>query len=247
MRETYNTWCQHHQDQLNQPLPVSETFGPTIQGEGPYAGHPCYFIRLGGCNLSCTWCDTPYSTGQHGIPLSTIPKTTPNNLIKQIPQNTLIILTGGEPLMHHKRPAFEALLHLLKAHGCTIHIETNGSLLPSEHIAQHIDHFTISPKTTAPMANQRHTPTLANWQPYANKTCAKWVTDTTTTDADITELITHSQNAGIHRHNIWIMPEGTTTPQLQNNWPHIAQLAAKNNIKATHRLHTLAWENKKGH
>ena len=42
-------------------LPLSEVFGPTFQGEGPHAGRRCAFVRLGGCNLSCEWCDTPYT------------------------------------------------------------------------------------------------------------------------------------------------------------------------------------------
>jgi 7-carboxy-7-deazaguanine synthase len=43
------------------PLVVSEVFGPTIQGEGPHAGQRAAFVRLGGCNLTCTWCDTAYT------------------------------------------------------------------------------------------------------------------------------------------------------------------------------------------
>lgn len=42
-------------------LVVSEVFGPTHQGEGPHAGQLCAFVRLMGCNLSCSWCDTPYT------------------------------------------------------------------------------------------------------------------------------------------------------------------------------------------
>ena len=36
-------------------------FGPTVQGEGPYAGRVCHFLRLGGCDYRCSWCDTPYA------------------------------------------------------------------------------------------------------------------------------------------------------------------------------------------
>ena len=40
---------------------VVEVFGPTVQGEGPYAGRVCHFLRLGGCDYRCSWCDTPYA------------------------------------------------------------------------------------------------------------------------------------------------------------------------------------------
>ena len=46
---------------MSRLLPVSEVFGPTIQGEGPHAGRRVYFVRLGGCNLSCSWCDSAYT------------------------------------------------------------------------------------------------------------------------------------------------------------------------------------------
>ncbi|HHK7228110.1 TPA: hypothetical protein ACQXLV_002143, partial [Streptococcus pneumoniae] len=77
-------WLDQHPEANVERLPVSEVFGPTIQGEGPHAGRTCHFIRLGGCNLSCSWCDTPYSTGQHGIPLSTVPRVMVDDVVAQI-------------------------------------------------------------------------------------------------------------------------------------------------------------------
>ena len=65
LREECIRWTEMNPDRGEDTSPVSEVFGPTLQGEGPHAGRPCHFIRLGGCNLSCSWCDTPYSTGQH--------------------------------------------------------------------------------------------------------------------------------------------------------------------------------------
>ena len=45
---------------------VSEIFGPTVEGEGAFAGERCWFVRLSGCNLTCNWCDTPYTWDWNG-------------------------------------------------------------------------------------------------------------------------------------------------------------------------------------
>lgn len=248
IREVHNNWLEMNPEYLDIPLPVSEVFGPTIQGEGQYAGRACHFIRLGGCNLSCEWCDTPYSTGMHGIPLSTVPKRTPRSIAKALPSNMMIVLTGGEPLMHAKRPAFLALLHLLKAKGCELHIETNGTLKPGE-AAELIDHFTISPKIGVKMMNPKHEnrTTPLNWEAYGDKAILKTVWCEGSANDFCRESIELGKNLGIPQKNVWVMPEGATTPELQEKWPTLAQAAADHNINATHRLHALAWGDQKGH
>ena len=93
----------------------------TIQGEGPRAGQPATFIRLGGCNLACKFCDTEFESFKP-MPLSQIiSKAT----------GKLIIITGGEPF----RQPIEKLCEELIALGKIVQIETNGTLfrdLPKE-------------------------------------------------------------------------------------------------------------------
>ena len=100
-------------------LTVNEIFY-SIQGESSFAGYPCVFIRLTGCNLRCTWCDTSYAYHK-GQELS----------IQEIIQRTLqyhsslVEVTGGEPLLQKDTP------HLVKTlldKGLTVLVETNGSL-----------------------------------------------------------------------------------------------------------------------
>lgn len=246
-REEYNNWVEGHPEALEGHLPVSEVFGPTLQGEGPHAGRTAYFIRLGGCNLSCTWCDTPYSTGTHGIPLSTIPRRSVHFIARNIPPGALVVITGGEPLMHTKRPPFVGLLHLLKSRGCEIHVETNGSLDPTP-VSAHIDHFTVSPKLGVTMARKRDNPALLSWHQQEGKTIMKFVADVPADrlDAFIEKAIETATRAGVPRQNVWIMPEGVEAEKLQESWPAVAQAAANHGINATHRLHTLAWGNERG-
>lgn len=101
---------------------------PTLQGEGPFSGRAAIFIRLGGCNLQCKFCDTEFDD----YIVMTI-----SQIIDKILSFTksykinMIVITGGEPL----RQPIEKLCHILIAHKFKIQIETNGTInrkLPKE-------------------------------------------------------------------------------------------------------------------
>jgi 7-carboxy-7-deazaguanine synthase len=100
---------------------ITEIFR-SIQGESTYAGLPCIFVRLTGCNLRCTWCDTAYAF--HGGA-----KMTMDEVLARVSElsgglsGALVELTGGEPLMQPETP--ELAGRLLSA-GCTVLIETSG-------------------------------------------------------------------------------------------------------------------------
>lgn len=100
-------------------LRVTEIFH-SIQGESTRAGLPCVFVRLTGCNLRCTWCDTAYAF-EGGAPM-----TLDGILTEMAKYDTkLAEITGGEPLTQKECPA---LAHRLLESGYTVLIETNGSL-----------------------------------------------------------------------------------------------------------------------
>jgi len=106
-------------------LDVQHIFA-TIQGEGPYAGMPAVFVRLGGCNLACTFCDTEFESFK-AVELNKIVSKV-NELASNAP---LVVLTGGEPL----RQPIEKLCEELIECGFKVQIETNGTLyreLPPE-------------------------------------------------------------------------------------------------------------------
>ena len=100
-------------------LPVMEHFY-TIQGEGNHQGRAAYFIRLGGCDVGCVWCDVKDSWDASKHPLKSIESLL--ELVEETPAK-LVVITGGEPLMHN---LFE-LTAALKAAGFETNIETSGS------------------------------------------------------------------------------------------------------------------------
>src|ERR1700704_5629531 len=100
-------------------LPVMERFY-TIQGEGYHQGKAAYFIRLGGCDVGCTWCDVKESLDASVHPLRTVIEMTVE--AKKFP-GRIAVITGGEPLMHDCLP----LTRELHGAGFHTHIETSGA------------------------------------------------------------------------------------------------------------------------
>lgn len=100
-------------------LPVMEHFY-TLQGEGYHQGRAAYFIRLGGCDVGCVWCDVKESweADKH-------PKYEIQDLLAEVKKTPteIVVITGGEPLMHN----LDAFTKELKKAGLKTHIETSGA------------------------------------------------------------------------------------------------------------------------
>ena len=115
-------------------LPVMEHFY-TLQGEGFHQGRAAYFIRLGGCDVGCVWCDVKdsWDADKH-------PKYTIEQLVQEVKKTPteLVVITGGEPLMHN----LDALTAALKAAGLHTNIETSGA----HPLSGHWDWICLSPK-----------------------------------------------------------------------------------------------------
>lgn len=99
-------------------LPVMEEFY-TIQGEGFYQGHAAYFIRLGGCDVGCFWCDVKDSWDASAHPQVSVADIVARTQISGTP---IAVITGGEPLMHD----LAELTQALRSAGIRTHIETSG-------------------------------------------------------------------------------------------------------------------------
>ena len=100
-------------------LPLMEHFH-TLQGEGRFTGHSAYFLRLGGCDVGCVWCDVKESWDSNAHPLVSIPAMLE---FVRTSGTRIAVVTGGEPLMHN----LDNLTDSLQLAGIRTHIETSGA------------------------------------------------------------------------------------------------------------------------
>lgn len=119
-------------------LPLVEDFY-TIQGEGYHTGKPAYFIRLGGCDVGCRWCDARFTWNPRSFPPVPI-----EHIVQRAAecQARAIVITGGEPTLYPLAPLTDAL----KKRGLKIFLETSGT----NPISGSIDWICLSPKAQQP-------------------------------------------------------------------------------------------------
>ncbi|HOZ69723.1 MAG TPA: 7-carboxy-7-deazaguanine synthase QueE [Chitinophagaceae bacterium] len=115
-------------------LPVMEHFY-TLQGEGFHQGRAAYFIRLGGCDVGCVWCDVKDSWDADKHPKFSVEQLV--TAVKKTPTQ-LVVITGGEPLMHQ----LDELTIALQAAGLETNIETSGA----HPLSGHWNWICLSPK-----------------------------------------------------------------------------------------------------
>lgn len=222
-------------------LPISESF-VSIQGEGKLTGVPSWFLRLAGCNLRCTWCDTPYASWS---PESV--SRTMEDIINEAAESGVrhAVLTGGEPMIFRQ---LVALTHELKRAGMHITIETAGTVtLPGVRC----DLMSLSPK----LANS--TPTNDPRDPTG-----RWATrhDERRLNFDaLNELVASSpdrqlkfvvtgaselpeiesvlaQVRGVRPEDVVLMPEGVTVPDAEAvRW--VVETCQKRGWRYGDRLH----------
>lgn len=114
-------------------LPLMEEFY-TIQGEGFFSGNAAYFIRFGGCDVGCPWCDVKESWNEDIHPLTAI-----DDIVKRVKKEAnLAVITGGEPLMW----CMDYVTEQLKKNGIKTNIETSGA----HSVSGVWDWFCLSPK-----------------------------------------------------------------------------------------------------
>lgn len=205
-------------------LLLSETFY-SIQGESSFAGYPCLFFRLSGCNLRCSYCDAKYTYEEPGT-------TTPiNSLLTEAARhpNVLIEITGGEPLLQE---AVYPLMDGLLAAGRTVLLETNGSVsierVPKE-VVKIID-------LKCPDSGMAEKMNLANLDQLAPHDEIKFVVSSRS-DYDWAKAMIRENRLAEKAKLILSLVIGRLEPALLAQWLMTDALPARLQLQ----LHTLLW------
>lgn len=124
-------------------LKVNELFY-SLQGEGPFAGSPAVFLRLSGCNLTCSWCDTNHEGVNEQLdPIGVLRMAL---IHTKTTSCKLLVVTGGEPFLQNLRE----LIDTFAAAGWTVQIESNGTLMPAADFPWSKVRLVVSPKQGHP-------------------------------------------------------------------------------------------------
>lgn len=139
--------------------PISELFGPTIQGEGALAGRRSFFVRVAGCDSDCSWCDTKYAVGPkypgwHKDMMSAVEILTKLASLG-LRTGDMITLTGGNPALFIDRELAHTLGGLYK-----LSIETQGTVPVDQDVLLSTYHLVISPKPPSSRMESRFSPTI---------------------------------------------------------------------------------------
>ncbi|MCC9309113.1 7-carboxy-7-deazaguanine synthase QueE [Kitasatospora sp. RB6PN24] len=230
-------------------LPVVETFGPTLQGEGPSSGALALFLRLGACNLSCPWCDTPYSWDGKRFDLrKEITRRPVVELTEWLASSphALVVLTGGEPLLHQRSDGWRALMAVLRHTLRRVEVETNGTLVAaSVTMAVPGLTFNVSPKLahTGDPEQRRIVPEAL--EQYAGLARSPWrrarFKFVATGPDDLAEIGELVDRFRIPPHAVWVMPEGTTPERTIEVARTLADAVIDRHWNLTMRQHVLLW------
>jgi 7-carboxy-7-deazaguanine synthase len=222
-------------------LKIAELFY-SIQGEGSLVGVPSFFIRTSGCNLRCSWCDTPYTSWQ--------PEGTELALDRILDEalahpSRHVVVTGGEPMI---APEIIPLCERLRENGMHITIETAGTVF--HPVA--CDLMSISPK----LANSTPEGSFAaQHERLRMQTAAlceliaryeyqlKFVIEKA---ADLAEVRGLMERIGADGERVILMPEGTDPERLRERALWLAEICKDEGFRYSPRLHVDLWGSRRG-
>jgi 7-carboxy-7-deazaguanine synthase len=223
-------------------MKIAEIFH-SIQGEGMLVGTPSVFVRTSGCNLRCTWCDTPYTSWQpegeeRGI----------ESIAEAVDRYgaSHVVVTGGEPMI---APGIEQLTHRLKQH---VTIETAGTV----DAEVRCDLMSISPKLANSTPHKREDGRWAaqhdrlRYQPEVLKRLIQLYPHqlkfVIAHPNDLTEVRAIVETIGASKSRVVLMPEGIDAAVLAERSRWLVDLCKQEGFRFSPRLHIDLWGNRRG-
>ena len=228
---------------------ISEVFY-SLQGEGELTGVPSVFVRTSGCNLRCTWCDTPYASWNPEGEMRNV-----EQLVAEVQSHAAarhVVLTGGEPMIAKEIRELASELKRLSYH---ITVETAATVAPAGIAC---DLASLSPKllNSAPDAvehatwRKKHEAT--RWQPEVVRA---WIDHyayqfkfviSRPEDVDELEHMLAALKREVPRHKILLMPEATSLEKMRVRSSWLGELCKSRGYRYAHRLHIELYGNKRG-
>jgi 7-carboxy-7-deazaguanine synthase len=236
-------------------MKISEIFY-SIQGEGKLAGVPSVFVRASGCNLRCTWCDTPYASwNPKGEEMSV------GEILERVVEYKArhVVLTGGEPMMFRQLPE---LIRGLKERGMHVTVETAGTLWLEGIVEGGIDLASVSPKlaNSTPwereggrfaQVHERHRLNVEVLRTMARggggvvrEVQWKFVVSSR---EDLVEIERVLDSIGsVEKDDVLLMPEGTDVGTLSERSRWVSEICKERGYRFCPRLHVYLYGNTKG-
>ncbi len=221
---------------------VAGVVGPTVHAQGRSAGRRCVLVQMGGCNLSCTWCDSAFTWDTSRFDLA---REVGYWRVEEIAEtarsaNTpLIVISGGEPLQQQNAPAWPQFLELLG--GYEIGVETNGTFPPTETTLHRVSWVTVSPK----LAHSGD----PNWARINREVLIAWAQaaehfdiDFSFAVRDLSDIESVVQIMKLHElpiDRIWVVPEATTAALSISRLNEISEAAVQAGFNLSVRLSAL--------
>ncbi|KOV88412.1 MULTISPECIES: 7-carboxy-7-deazaguanine synthase QueE [Streptomyces] len=208
-------------------------------------------MRLGGCNLSCRWCDTPYTWDWQGVSDAGVAYDPKAELHRRdVPSVAeellglgvdLVVISGGEPLNQQAR--LLPLVDTLLAASVEVEFETNGTRVPDSRLVRDGVRFNVSPKLShaGDPVGKRIVPQALRGFAVIPGTTFKFVCRTA---ADLDEVQGLVAEFGIT--SVWIMPEGQSPDDVEKHTRELVDSIIDRGWNVTTRLHTLVWGAKRG-
>lgn len=233
---------------LAERIAVSEIFGPTLQGEGPHAGEPTVFVRTGGCDFRCSWCDSLYAVDPQFAP--TWLRMDPTEILAELSKlwtaapPCSLTLSGGNPAIWNG-------LGAVAAHWPgPVRLETQGTIVPTW--LSEVTTIVVSPKP--PSSGQPGSSQLQEFMQSVPSTCETVFKVACDTQADLEWAVaTHAP----YKHQaplLYIQPVNDPTTDLGRDeliarwerlWGWLSPMRLPH-VRLSHQQHVLAWGNTKG-